>query len=79
MITHSNQVCFVKMIGRRLQEEVFGRELGRKASRTYLTNLTTPLGRPPSVKGLRPDFTTKTDSAVHLPQKRHALGVEDFR
>jgi hypothetical protein len=52
-----------------------GREFGRKTNRTYLTNLTTSPGTSPispvhfsnpSVKGLRPGFTTKAACAVNL-------------
>ncbi len=32
MITDSNQVCFVKMIGRRFQEVLFGNDKGRTIS-----------------------------------------------
>ena len=54
------------MTGCGFQEGVFGREFGRKTNRTDLTNLITSPGTGPSVKGLRPDFTTKTDCAAHL-------------
>ena len=67
MITDSNQACFAKMTCRRVQEEIFGREFGRKTNRTFLTNLNAFPGTSPSVKGLQPGFTTKTNCAVHLP------------